>query len=224
MSPRAHTAKKRIFVVDDHPLVREWLAVLINQQPDLHVCGDAAAAFEALKLIAAAKPDVAIVDISMEGGSGLELLKSIKAACPEVAVIILSMHDESIYGERALRAGARGYVMKREATTTVLQAIRCVLGGKLYTSENNAGLVTEELVPGGLPPVASLVELLSDRELEVFNLLGCGYSTRQIAKELRVGFKTVQSFRVRIKEKLKLATATELLREAVRWRDRQRLG
>jgi DNA-binding NarL/FixJ family response regulator len=136
-SPAADTGKKRIFIVDDHPLVREWLATLINQQADLKVCGEAGNATDAIKLITTAKPHVAIVDISMEGISGLELIQQIKATCPvlpEVKIIVLSMHDEQIYCERALRAGARGYIMKRDATQNVLQAIRSVLDGKLFLS------------------------------------------------------------------------------------------
>jgi DNA-binding NarL/FixJ family response regulator len=224
MTPDADSGKKRIFVVDDHPLVREWLAVLINQQPDLMVCGEAASAAEALTLIAAAKPQVAIVDISMEGGSGIELIKTIKSICPvmpEVAVIVLTMHDELLYAERALRAGARGYIMKRAATKNVLQAIRSVLKGEFYISERIALVMAEKFVEGKPAATGSLVEVLSDRELEVFQLLGRGHNTRQIAEEMHVSFKTVQAFRARIKEKLKLSNATELLRDAVRWNDSQ---
>jgi DNA-binding NarL/FixJ family response regulator len=215
----ADSGKKRIFIVDDHPLVREWLGTLINQQSDLMVCGEAGSASEALALIATAKPQVAVVDISMEGGSGIELIKNIKAISPQVAVIVLSMHEEALYCERALRAGARGYIMKREATRNVLQAIRCALEGKLYLSHKMAAMMAEKFVEGKAPAPGSRVELLSDRELEVFQLLGRGRGTRQIAEELHVNFRTVQTFCARIKEKLKLATATELLREATRWHD-----
>jgi DNA-binding NarL/FixJ family response regulator len=213
--------KAKVLLVDDHPLVREWLANLINQQSDLQVCGEADSAPKALQLIGVANPEVAIVDISMEGGSGIELIKNIKASHPGVRVIVLSMHDESLYGERALRAGARGYIMKREATKRVLEAIRCVLGGKLYLSDKMAMLMAEKFVDGRPTTAGSMIEKLSDRELEVFQLLGRGYSTRQIADELHVGFKTVQSFCARIKEKLDFVNATELLREAVRWHDSQ---
>jgi DNA-binding NarL/FixJ family response regulator len=215
------TQKTKILLVDDHPMVREWLATLINQQADLEVCGEADSAPKALQLAGEVKPDVAIVDISMEGGSGIELIKNIKASHPEVLVIVLSMHDERLYAERALRAGARGYIMKREATKGVLQAIRCVLGGKLYLSDKMAMLMAEKFVDGRLKTEGSVIEKLSDRELEVFQLLGRGWSTRQIADELHVSFKTVQAFCARIKEKLNLASATELLREAVRWHDSQ---
>jgi DNA-binding NarL/FixJ family response regulator len=215
------TQKAKVLLVDDHPLVREWLANLINQQSDLQVCGEADSAPKALQMIGVVNPGVAIVDISMEGGSGIELIKNIKASHPGVRVIVLSMHDEALYGERALRAGARGYIMKREATKRVLEAIRCVLGGKLYLSDKMAMLMAEKFVDGRPETEGSVVEKLSDRELEVFQLLGRGYSTRQIADELHVSFKTVQSFCARIKEKLNYANAAELLREAVRWHDRQ---
>jgi DNA-binding NarL/FixJ family response regulator len=221
--PHAKNGKKGIFIVDDHPLVREWLAILINQQPDLKVCGEAGGAAEGLALIAAAKPDVAIVDISLEGKSGIELISDIKAICPEVSSIVLTMHDEAIYAERALRAGARGYIMKREATKNVLPAIRCVLEGKLYLTEKIARMMAEKFVDGKSSMSSSPEVLLSDRELQVFRLLGRGYGTRQIAEELHVGFKTAQTFRSRIKEKLKLANATELLTEAIRWHESQGL-
>jgi DNA-binding NarL/FixJ family response regulator len=215
-------AKSKILLVDDHPLVREWLANLINQQQDLQVCGEAANAAAALGAIESAKPDIAIVDISLEGGSGIELIKNIRALHPEVIVIVLSMHDEMLYAERALRAGARGYIMKREATKKVLQAIRCVLGGKLYVSDQVNSMMAEKFVEGRTA-AESPVAQLSDRELEVFQLLGRGCSTRQISEQLNVGFKTVQAYYARIKEKLNLTNATELLREAIRWHETHRV-
>jgi DNA-binding NarL/FixJ family response regulator len=215
------TRKAKVFLVDDHPLVREWLAALINRQADLQVCGEADSAPAALQIIGQVNPDIAIVDISLEEGSGLELIKDIRASHPDARVIVLSMHDEALYAERSLRAGARGYIMKREATKRVLQAIRCVLGGKLYLSDKLAMLMAEKFVEGRPGTAGSVVEKLSDRELEVFQLLGRGYGTRQIADELHVSFKTVQSFCARIKDKLQLFSATELLREAVRWHDSQ---
>jgi DNA-binding NarL/FixJ family response regulator len=213
--------KRKVLLIDDHPLVREWLANLINQQSDLQVCAEASNAATALDLISQAKPDIAIVDISLEGGSGIELIKNIKAVQPQVTLIVLSMHDETLYAERALRAGARGYIMKREATKKVLQAIRCVLEGRLYISEKVNAIMTEKFVVGKSTATESPISRLSDRELEVFQLLGRGYSTRQIADELHISFKTVQAFHARIKEKLSLANATELLREAIRWHERQ---
>jgi len=212
--------KNKILLVDDHPLVREWLANLINEQPDLRICGEASNAPQAFQKIGVEKPDIVIVDISLEGGSGIDLIKNIKATHPDVAMIVLSMHDESLYAERALRAGARGYIMKREATKKILQAIRAVLDGKLYISDKISDAMAEKFVEGR-PAAASPVEQLSDRELEVFQLLGHGLSTRQIADHLRVGFKTVQTYSARLKEKLKLDNATQLLHEAIRWHESQ---
>jgi DNA-binding NarL/FixJ family response regulator len=208
--------KIKILLVDDHPLVREGLANLIHQQPDLEVCGEAASEPQALQLIGSVQPDLAVVDISLENGSGLELIKSIKLMHPGVAMLALSMHDESLYAERALRAGARGYLMKREAAKKVIQGIRAVLAGQLFVSEKITALMAERFVQGRTA-ATSPVEQLSDRELEVFQLLGRGQSTRQIADHLHVGFKTVQAYCARIKDKLQLANATELLRAAMQW-------
>ena len=209
----------KVLLVDDHPLVREGLVNLISQQADLQICGEAGNEPQALELIRTVRPDVAIVDISLETGSGIELIKSIKAMFPAVTVLVLSMHDELLYAERALRAGARGYVMKREAAKKVIEAIRCVLAGQLYVSDKIAALMAEKFVEGRQPATASPIEQLSNRELEVFQLLGLGHNTLQIADHLHVGFKTVQAYCARIKEKLKLANATELLREAIRWQE-----
>jgi DNA-binding NarL/FixJ family response regulator len=211
--------KIKVLLVEDHPLVREGLVNLISQQADLQICGEAGNELQALEIIRTVQPHVAIVDISLENGSGLDLIKSIKAMFPAVTVLVLSMHDESLYAERALRAGARGYVMKREATKKVIQAIRCVLAGQLYVSDKIAAQLTEKFVEGRPAATASPIEQLSNRELEVFQLLGLGHNTRQIADHLHVGFKTVQTYSARIKEKLKLANATELLREAIRWNE-----
>ncbi|HUC86165.1 MAG TPA: response regulator transcription factor [Candidatus Acidoferrales bacterium] len=208
--------KIKVLLVDDHPLVREGLANLIHQEPDLEICGEAAGEPQALQLIASVRPDVAIVDISLESGSGLELIKSVKAMHPAVAMLVLSMHDELLYAERALRAGARGYLMKREAAKKVIQGIREVLAGRLFVSEKVAALMAERYVEGPTA-AASPMDQLSDRELEVFQLLGRGLGTRQIADHLHVGFKTVQAYCARIKEKLQLANATELLRAAMQW-------
>jgi DNA-binding NarL/FixJ family response regulator len=214
--------KIKVILVDDHPLVREGLANLINQQPDLEVCGVAGTEPEALELVRTAQPSVAIVDITLENGSGLELIKSIKELYPAVKMLVLSMHDESLYAERALRAGARGYIMKREAAKKIILGIQAVMAGKLYVSEQIAVLMNEKYVAGGVAAGGSLVEELSDRELEVFQLLGLGHNTRHIAEHLHVGFKTVQSYCARIKDKLRLANANELLREAVRWQESQK--
>ena len=208
--------KINILIVDDHPLVREWLSNLIRQQPDLEVGNETGSAPEALQLIEASKPDIAIVDISLASGSGIELIKSIKASHPRVAVLVLSMHDELLYAERVLRAGAGGYIMKSEATQKVIEAIRGVLAGEIYVSPKVASLMAQKFIGG---KSGNTIEQLSDRELEVFQLLGRGYSTRQISEHLHIGFKTVQGYTARIKEKLNLANINELMREAIRWHE-----
>ena len=181
--------KIKIYLVDDHPLVREWLTNLIHQQPDLAVCGEAEDAPHALQHITALKPDVAIVDLSLKQGSGIELIKNLKAMQPGTAIIVLSMHDERLYAERALRAGARGYIMKRETAKKVITAIRQVLAGKIYMSESLTAIFAEKFVDGRLPASGSLVEQMSDRELEVFHLLGQGLETRQVAKAMNISMK-----------------------------------
>jgi DNA-binding NarL/FixJ family response regulator len=217
--PEAGGRKKSVFLVDDHPLVREWLTNLIHQQDDLAVCGEADNASQAMQAILALKPDIAIVDIGLKDSSGIELIKDLKQCSPGVAVLVLSMHEEGHYVERALRAGARGYIMKRETTRKVIAAIRQVLQGKLYISEEIAAAMAAQFVEGKTLATHSPAEQLSDRELEVFEFLGQGRGTRQIAETLRVSVKTVQAYCARIKEKLNLASATELIREAVRWRE-----
>jgi DNA-binding NarL/FixJ family response regulator len=210
--------------VDDHPLVREWLTNLIHQQPDLAVCGEAENGPAAMRAILQLKPDVAIVDIALKDSSGIELIKDLKRSCPSVAVLVLSMHEESHYAERALRAGARGYLMKRETTRKVIASIHQVLQGKLAVSEDIATAMAAQFVEGKSLATHSPIEQLSDRELEVFELLGQGRGTRQIAETLHVSVKTVQAYCGRIKEKLNLTSATELLREAVRWYESSRVG
>ena len=216
MTSEADSEKKRGFIVDDHPLVREWLTNLINQQSDLSVCGEAATAVEAMQAVAMSKPEVAIVDISLKDSSGIELLKDLKHSYPALSVLVLSMHEESHYAERALRAGAKGYIMKRETTKRVVEAIRTVLAGKFYLSEAMEQLITTQFVEGKTLPALSPVEQLTDRELAVFDLLGQGLGTRRIAETLRISIKTVQAYCARIKEKLNLSSATELVREAIR--------
>jgi DNA-binding NarL/FixJ family response regulator len=219
MSPQDTGRKRRIFIVDDHPMVREWLTKLINEQPDLVVCGEAGEASEATKGIAEQKPDAAIVDLSLGGCCGIELIRELRRSCPDLAVIVLSMHEESRYAERALQAGARGYVIKRETAKRVITAIRQVLDGKLSLSESIASQLVEHLVAGRGPDAQSAVETLSDREMQVFEMLGEGRGTRQIGETLGITVKTVQAYCARIKEKLNVETATELLREAVRFHD-----
>jgi DNA-binding NarL/FixJ family response regulator len=215
--------KKRILLVDDHPLVREWLANLIHQQPDLDVCGETESAPAAAAAVASAKPDLVIADINLKNSSGIELIKNLRELHPNIPVLVLSMHDESLYAERVFRAGAHGYVNKRETAQKVVEAIRRVLEGKLYVSERTAEILASQTIRGRAVSRTS-IESLSDRELEVFDKLGQGINTRQIADDFRISVKTVQEYCARIKEKLNLNNATELLREAVRWHDGKNAG
>ena len=217
MNAETAIPKRAVFLVDDHPLVREWLTNLINQQPDLRVCGEAESRPTALQAIQAQNPDIAIIDISLKDSSGIELIKDLKRTRPTTAVLVLSMHEESHYAERALRAGAKGYIMKRETTQKVVTAIRQVLEGKLYVSDAVAATMATQFVQGKVLAAQSPGEVLSDRELEVFELLGQGRGTRIIAEQLGVSVKTIQAYCARIKEKLNLAGASEMIREAVRW-------
>ena len=208
--------KTKVLIVDDHPVVREGLAYRINRQPDLVTCAEAATAPEALKALSACLPDLAIVDLSLEGRSGLELIRDIKSRYPRLPVLVLSIHDEPAYAKRALQAGARGYVMKHEATENVLLAIRRVLGGEIYLSDKLASKLLSAAVAGEMDADGP-AERLSDRELEVFELIGKGMGTRQIAEKLHVSIKTVEAHRAGIKEKLHLEGATELAHRAFQW-------
>jgi DNA-binding NarL/FixJ family response regulator len=219
-SPSKTVARKsRVFVVDDHPLVREGLTNLINGQDDLTVCGEAKDSAQAINGIGKARPNVALIDISLENESGLELLKQLKTQFPQVALIILSMHDEALYAERALRAGAQGYVMKHETSKSVLASIRRVLEGGVYVSERIVKRMALKLTSSRKPIITSPVERLSDRELEIFRLLGQGRTTSQIAADLNLSLKTVQAYCARAKEKFGVASLTELLHAAIRWDD-----
>ena len=209
--------KKMVFVVDDHPIVRQGLTLLINQESDLTVCGEAEEMYSALSAILAVRPDILIVDISLNGPDGLELLKNIRINSPRLPVLILSMHDESIYAERALRAGANGYIMKQEATEKVLVALRRILSGEIYVSEKIANSMLQHYVRGANPSVHSSVSELTDRELEVFRLIGEGHGTRQIAEALHLSVKTVESYQAHIKEKLSLRSSRELMQRAIQW-------
>jgi DNA-binding NarL/FixJ family response regulator len=210
-------AKAKIFLVDDHPLVREWLANLIEKHSDLTVCGEAEDAPAALEAIAELKPDLAIIDLSLGSSSGIDLIRSIRSSFPDVAMIVLSMHDERVYAERAIRAGARGYVMKRESTKKIIDAIHEVLKGNRYLSKEMTELLVEKLISSDPGHVGLPLAQLSDRELEVFKLIGQGYEINEIAKTLNVNHKTIHTYSTRIREKLKLNTSAELLREALRW-------
>jgi DNA-binding NarL/FixJ family response regulator len=215
--------RRTVFIVDDHPIVRQGLALLINREADLMVTGDADEADSALRLIEALKPQVAVVDISLPGPDGLDLLKNVRARFPELPVLILSMLDEALYAERSLRAGASGYIMKQEATEKVLVAIRRILDGQIYVSEKMANKMLLRLAGDAPPEDRSPVAALTDRELEVFRLIGSGLSTRQIAEQLRISVKTVESYQAHIKEKLWLRNARELVQRAAQWTVSERL-
>lgn len=214
----------RILVVDDHPVVRQGLALLIEQEPDMAYVGDAESASDALKAIEETKPDIAVVDISLKDSSGIELIKDIRVRYPDLQVLVLSMHDESFYAERVLRAGARGYVTKDEATEKVIVAIRRILTGEIYLSEKMSSKMLCKLVENRTGTAGLSVECLSDRELQVFELIGQGMGTRNIAEALHLSTKTIESHRERIKKKLKLDNASELLQHAIQWVQVERGG
>ncbi len=209
--------KNLIFIVDDHAMFRDGLQQLIDREADLAVCGDAAEPVEALEGIGKSKPDLVIVDISLSGKSGIDLIKAIKEKHEDLPVLVVSMHEESLYAERALRAGAMGYVMKQEPGKVVKTAIRKVLAGDMHLSEKMASSVIAKFMRGTDQPPASPLEKLSDRELEVFRMLGQGKAVRQIAEEMSVTIPTINSFRNRIKEKLKLNSSTEVMLHAIHW-------
>lgn len=209
--------KARIFVVDDHPIVRQGLAQLLNRETDLEVCGDAEDATSAVYAIETLLPDIVIIDISLDGPDGLDLLKTLRARNATLPILILSMHDESLYAERALRAGAQGYIMKQEATDKVLVALRRILSGEMYVSERMSNKLLNQFLRSGREPVGSAIESLSDRELEVFRLIGLGHGTRQIADELNLSVKTVEAYQAHIKDKLSLKNARELFQHALQW-------
>ena len=212
-------AKKKILIVDDHPIMRQGLALLIKTDPALEVCGEAESASKAVEAAMRLKPDLVIADISLPGRNGLELIKDLQSLQPGLPVLVVSMHDEAIYAERVLRAGGRGYVMKGEGGQKLMTAIQQVMGGGIYVSQNISAHILE--IFSGRRTGNSPVEKLSDREFEVFQLIGQGRSTREIAAELHISIKTVEVHRVNIKEKLDLKTASELIHFAVRWVDGQ---
>jgi len=217
-NPSAAGQGDRIMLVDDHPVMREGLAQLINHEPDMTICGqyeDAARAFAAIPTV---RPNLAIIDLSLKGSSGLELIKNSRASYPKLLILVLSMYDESLYAERVLRAGATGYIMKQEASEKILGAIRQVLHGGIYLSEKMGSKLMHQLIGGKSPAAGSVLERLSDLELEVFGLIGQGKGTRQIAEHLHLSIKTIESHRAHIKEKLNLKDANELVHTAIRVR------
>jgi DNA-binding NarL/FixJ family response regulator len=209
--------KSRVLLVDDHPVVRHGISQLIDQEMDLAVCGEAEDERQALDAITRLHPDIVLVDISLKQGSGIDLIKDIRNRYPGLPVLVVSMHEESLYAERALRAGAHGYLTKQEAVEKILVAIRQILSGGIFVSEKMMSRVLTRMVDGKEATVESPLEKLSDREIEVFRLMGEGRSTRQIAEELHVSVKTVETHRAHIKQKLHLRTGAELLKHAVQW-------
>ncbi len=208
----------RIVLVDDHPMVRERLAEVINLEADMMVCGEAEDRGQALEVIACQTPRLAIVDLTLKRSNGLDLIKDLRAMHPDVLILVLSMQDESLYAERVIRAGAHGYITKQEATRSILDAIRQVLTGKVYLSAELSAELLSRMLGRSKSAVRSL-DLLSDRELQVFERVGQGFGVRQIAEQLGLDVKTVETYRSRIKEKLELKDAAELLRKAIAWKN-----
>jgi DNA-binding NarL/FixJ family response regulator len=207
-----------VLIVDDHPAVREALAFRIGRQPDMEVCGEAADVGDALRLIAAAEPDVAVVDISLKSGNGIDLIKRIKDRNKHIAVLVWSMHSEALYADRALRAGALGYVNKEQATGKIVEAIHRVLAGKVYLSQAMTERLLQRTVGGSREKVArSPLDMLADRELEVFRMIGTGVKTAEIAEKLHLSVKTVETYRDRIRHKLDLVDGTKLAHFATQW-------
>lgn len=216
MNTEITTQRQSIYLVDDHPLVRDGLAQLVNQEPDFVVCGSAEDARKAYADIAELVPDAAIIDLSLQGDSGLDLIKNLQALPRPPSVLVLSMHDEAFYAERALRAGALGYVMKRETSGKVIAALRQVLKGELYVGASIASNAAEKFLRSRTSGTSPL-DCLTNREIEIFRLIGMGRENRRIADELHVSLKTVQAHCANIKDKLGFENATILMREAVKW-------
>ena len=221
MATKTKTPPRRILIVDDHPMMRNGLAQLIDHEGDLKVCAEADTAGQALNMVAKHRLDLALVDISLPDKNGLELIKDLRTLKPDLPILVVSMHDEMIYAERSLRAGARGYIMKQEGGAKFLQAIRQVLAGRVFVSEKMSASILENFSGGQAERSGSPVQRLTDREFEVFQMIGQGVGTRDIAGRLHLSIKTVEVHRANIKLKLELVTATELVRYAVRWLDSQ---
>ena len=216
--PAASSGRKRqVFLVDDHPIVRDGLTQLVNREADLAVCGEAGEARAALRVIMAARPDIVVLDISLDGPDGLELLKDIREHLPDLPVLVLSMHDESVYAERALRAGANGYIMKHEASEKVLLAVRRILNREVYVSDQISEKMLRQYVGRTAGVNRSPIEDLTDRELEVYRMIGEGHGTREIAEKLHLSVKTVETYQAHIKEKMSFRSARQLVQHAIQW-------
>ncbi len=222
--PQRKFKPARIVLVDDHPAVREGLAESINRESGLIVCGQAEDQAGALRVVETSSPDLVVLDISLKNSSGLELIKDLRARWPRVLILVVSMHDENLYAERVLRAGAHGYVTKQEATQLVIQAIRHVLGGGIYLNERISAGILARLKAKQEPAADSITALLAERELEVFEMTGQGLSTREIAQQLHIDSKTVDTYRARIKEKLNLQSSSALLKMAIQWQRERSSG
>ena len=217
ITQRSQLARRRIFIVDDHPIFRDGLAHLVNGEVDLQVCGEADSAGAALDGVLRSKPALVLLDIGLPGKSGLELIKDLRVTCPEAAVLVISMHEESLYAERVLRAGAQGYLMKQEGPEKMLQAIRDVLNGRISLSEQMSAKVLNIFAGQRLARGASPIEQLTDREFEILQLIGRGKGNHEIACQLHVSSKTVDAHRSHIKQKLKMRSSPELICYAARW-------
>ncbi len=216
-TPAQHSEKKQILIVDDHPLVRKGIRSLLESEHDFGVAGEAASRGEVLDLLRKSLPDLILLDISLQGSDGIEVTKAIRCEFEHVPILMVSMHDETLYAERALRAGANGYIMKHEVAENVIKAIRQVLAGKIYVSDNMRQKVLRDLTQPHADVKSTPMDRLSDRELEVFRLIGEGRGTREIAESLHLSIKTIETYRAHIKEKLSIRSAAELARAAVNW-------
>jgi DNA-binding NarL/FixJ family response regulator len=216
-SKQTKSAKKQVYLVDDHPIVRQGLIKLIEQEEGLEVCGESGTVSDALEALKKLGPDVVLVDISLEDSNGLELIKLVDDLGLQIPMLVLSMHDESLYAEHALRAGASGYVMKQAASSTLIQAIEKVLDGEIYVSKFMSSQMLKMAFRNGGEDTRTGTETLSLRELEVFELIGRGNSTREIAKQLHLSVKTIETYRAHIKDKLQLRSGTELMQRAIHW-------
>jgi DNA-binding NarL/FixJ family response regulator len=217
MTVQTATAPAKVFIVDDHPFMRRGLAATISDQDDMEVCGEASGKTEAMQLIAEAEPDLVVIDISLEDGNGIELIKDIKGSWPDMKMLVSSMHEESLFAERAVRAGAMGFVNKGEPVQHFVEALRRVASGRIYLSQRMTDRMLNQAISHTEEPPASPYERLSDREMEVFEMIGNGLGTKQIAAKLELSRKTVETYREHIKSKLNLANGTELTRHAVQW-------
>jgi DNA-binding NarL/FixJ family response regulator len=216
-SPAAGSGKRRILLVDDHPIVRQGLVEVINRQKHLVVCGETGSGREAPELARRLKPDLAVIDVSLKDANGIQLLKTLKLQRPQLPLLVLSMHEEGLYAERALRAGAMGYIMKQEASEIILKAIHSALRGEIYLSDRIKEKMLHHLVEGKSRKRGFSVDSLSDRELEIFQLIGNGFGTRQIAEKLHLSVKTIESYRESLKQKLQLKGRSELVQQAIHW-------